>query len=684
MTDQTAVPLRRILAGAGLCLCLLAPLAAPAAAPEPMTINFVGADIESAVKAVGQVTGRNFVIDPRVKGTINIVSGRPVTPEVAYQTLVAALRLQGFAVVEGPAATRILPEADARSQPGAVRAGGGAAGEQIVTEVFHIRYESAPQLVNALKPLVGPNQSITANAASNTLIVSESADNLRRIGRIIESIDVPQGNEPQVVALRHVSAVEVAAGLQRLFPAGAAGGGLNVTADPRGNRLFLRADNPGLQVRAAAVAAGMDKPESGLGNIRVVHLKHADAGRMAPMLRAILGTETGAQPGPATGIPLPSATTTPGTAGGGASPRSGPAAVAETAGQNGGALQPGSMIQADLASNSLIITAPDSLFANLQNVIAMLDRRRAQVHIEALIVELSAERAAEFGIQWQDLSGLSANGLRTVGGTNFGGAGQNIVSAATSMANVGRGLNFGIVNGTINVPGLGTITNLGLLARFLESEAHANILSTPNIMTLDNEEAKIVIGQNLPFVTGSYSTTGTSTSVTPFQTYERRDVGLTLKVKPKITEGGVIHVQIYQEASSVQSGTATNASGPITNKRSLESNVLVDDGRMIVLGGLIEDQLGADQEKVPLLGDIPVVRNLFRYENRNRKKTNLMVFLRPRIIRDGLDYTGLTEDRYSLLLDAQRRQQQAIPPAWGDATVPQLEPLPAAARENAQ
>lgn len=679
MTDPTSAPLRRTLAGAGLCLCLLAALPAAAAAPEPMTINFVGADIESAVKAVGQVTGRNFVIDPRVKGTINIVSGRPVSPEVAYQTLLAALRLQGFAVVEGPAATRILPEADARSQPGALRTGGGAGGEQIVTEVFHIRYESAPQLVNALKPLLGPNQSITANAASNTLIVSESADNLRRIGRIIASIDVPQGNEPQVVALRHVSAVEVAAGLQRLFPAGAAGG-LNVTADPRGNRLFLRADNPGLQVRAAAVAAGMDKPESGLGNIRVVHLKHADAGRMAPMLRAILGTETGAQAATATGIapPTAAAATTQAPA---SAPRS-TAGTADSTAQSGGALQPGSMIQADLASNSLIITAPDSLFANLQNVIAMLDRRRAQVHIEALIVELSAERAAEFGIQWQDLSGLSANGVRAVGGTNFGGSSQNIVSAATSMANVGRGLNFGIVNGTVSVPGLGTITNLGLLARFLESEAHANILSTPNIMTLDNEEAKIVIGQNLPFVTGSYSTTGSSTSVTPFQTYERRDVGLTLKVRPKITEGGVIHVQIYQEASSVQSGTAANASGPITNKRSLESNVLVDDGRMIVLGGLIEDNLGADQEKVPLLGDIPVVRNLFRYENRSRKKTNLMVFLRPRIIRDGLDYAGLTEDRYSLLLDGQRRQQQAIPPAWGDATVPQLEPLPA--RETTQ
>ena len=353
--------------------------------------------------------------------------------------------------------------------------------------------------------------------------------------------------------------------------------------------------------------------------------------------------------------------------------------MASTAAPSANALLPGSTIQADPASNALIITAPDSVFANLQNVIAMLDRRRAQVHIEALIVELSAERAAEFGIQWQDLSGLSKNGVRAIGGTNFGGTGQNIISAATSIGSLGGGLNFGVVNGTINVPGLGAITNLGLLARFLESETQANILSTPSIMTLDNEEAKIVIGQNLPFVTGAYSTTAGSGTVTPFQTYERRDVGLTLRVRPKITEGGVVHIQIYQEASSVQASTAGSAAGPVTNKRSLESSVLVDDGRLIVLGGLIEDQLGNDQEKVPVLGDVPVLGNLFRYENRNRKKTNLMVFLRPSIVRDPRDYDALTGDRYQQLLDVQQRQQAANPPTWGDSSAPQLPPWQAPA-----
>ncbi len=673
MTD----PIRHACRLAGLLASLCLPLAGHAAPQEPLTINFVGVDVESAVKAVGQVTGRNFVIDPRVKGSINIVSNRPMAPETAYQTLVAALRLQGFAVVEGKNVTRILPEADARAQPGPVRNTAGN-GEEIVTRVFQVRYESAPQLVNALKPLVGANQSITANAASNTLVISESADNLRRIERILAAIDVPRGDEPQALALQHVSALEVARHLQVLFGAGG-NGAFAVSADLRGNRLFLRADNPALLLRAAGIAVAMDKPEAGLGNIRVIPLRHADATRIADTLRALLGTESGASANNATtSTPLSSSSSgATKTNTDGSTAKAAETTSFSSGNSNGNGLVAGSMIQADAASNSLLITAPDSVFANLQNVVGLLDRRRAQVHIEALIVELSAERAAEFGIQWQDLSGLSNKSVSVIGGTNFGNSSQNIISAATSVANAGRGLNFGIVNGTINVPGLGTITNLGLLARFLESEAQANILSTPSIMTLDNEEAKIVIGQNLPFITGSYSATSGSSSVTPFQTYERRDVGLTLKVKPKITEGGVVHLQIYQEASSVQTGTASNASGPVTNKRSLESSVLVDDGRLIVLGGLIEDKLGNDEEKVPVLGDVPVLRNLFRYENRSRKKTNLMVFLRPSIVRDTRDYEALTEDRYRELLDVQARQRTLNPPPWGDRSTPTLPALPA-------
>lgn len=655
-------PLRRALLAFLLLNLSLAAFAT--SGRDAMVIDFVGADVESAIKAVGQMTGRNFIIDPRVKGTINIVSGRPVTQETAYQILISALRLQGFAVVESKHVTRVLPESDARMLAGVRETSQG--GEEIITRVFQVRHESAPQLVNALKPLISPNQSITANAASNTLVVSESANNLRRIEQILTAIDIPQGNDPQVITLHHVSALEVARHLQNLYPSGS--GGLNITTDLRSNRIFLRADHPGILVRAADMVASMDQAGSGLGNIRVVHLKHADAIEMAETLRALFGidSQSGNTSSPPTPTPASAASSGTGVTGEIGS------TLRTTEKTNSNALLPGNMIQAHAASNSLIVTAPDSIFNNLQNVIGMLDRRRAQVHIEALIVELSAERAAEFGIQWQDLSGLASSSLRVFGGSNFASGSQNIITASRNIGSVGKGLNFGVANGTINVPGLGTVTNLGLLANFLESEVHANILSAPSIMTLDNEEARIVIGQNLPFVTGSYATSTSNASVTPFQTYERRDVGLTLKVRPKITEGGVVHIQIYQEVSSVQASSAGSTAGPVTNKRALESSILVDDGRLIVLGGLIEDSMGFDEDKVPLLGDLPVVRNLFRSESRTRKKTNLMVFLRPTIIRDTRSYDKLTDDRYGLLLDTQKALEHSRPPAWGDKTMPRL------------
>lgn len=675
------------------------------AANDEVTLNFVNADIESVVKAVSLISGRNFVLDPRVKGTINIVSGRPVSRPLAYQVLVSALRLQGFAVVENRGLTRILPEIEARVQAGPVQgrtARSTVTGEQIVTQVFPVRHESAQQVIAVLKPLVSPNQSIAVYPGSNALVITDTADNLQRLAKILAAIDVPHGDEPRIIVLNHASAPEVASHLNRLFGMGSNPanngdkGSLAVVADARSNRLILRSDNPGYLIRARALITELDQPESGLGNIHVIPLKHAEAARVAQTLRAVLGGEASGGAGlsgATSGMSSPAVSTPAMTGSLSASSASGtgsPAAMATfTPPQTGSALQTGSLIQADTASNALIVTASPAVLGNLKRVIEMLDRRRAQVYIEALVVELTADKAAEFGIQWQDMSGLGKSGVRAIGGTNFGNSSQNIISASISPGNIGKGLNFGLVNGQITVPGLGTVTNLGLLARFLESEAQANILSTPNIMTLDNEEAKIVIGQNLPFVTGSYSNTGNNNgSVTPFQTYERKDVGLTLRVRPQITEGGVVRVQIYQEASSVQSGTASNSNGPITNKRSLESNVLVDDGKIIALGGLIEDSYGNSEERVPVLGSIPVLGALFRYENRNRKKTNLMVFLRPHIIRDAQDYHALSHTRYDRMRQAQEEMGQqtrdwlaapGVPvlPAAAEPAVKAGHPLPA-------
>jgi general secretion pathway protein D len=296
------------------------------------------------------------------------------------------------------------------------------------------------------------------------------------------------------------------------------------------------------------------------------------------------------------------------------------------------------------------------------------------VYVEALIVEVAADKAAELGIQWQALSGYNTTQTRVVGGTNFAprGTGQNIIDVAVNPGTVAPGLNIGVMRGTVNIPGLGTIANLGFLARALETQVNANILSTPALMTLDNEEARIIVGQNIPFVTGSYATTGGVNTVTPFQTVERRDVGLVLRVRPQITEGGTVRLAIYQEVSRVQD--ASTASGIILSKRALESTVIVDDSQVIVLGGLIEDRMTDGADKVPGLGDVPLAGQLFRYDARKREKTNLLVFLRPTVVRSMADGREITSERYDYLLGEQLRLAPAPVPFWQDPTQPELPP----------
>ncbi|MFI4982048.1 MAG: type II secretion system secretin GspD, partial [Nevskiales bacterium] len=348
-------------------------------------------------------------------------------------------------------------------------------------------------------------------------------------------------------------------------------------------------------------------------------------------------------------------------------PSSAPSGGSGSSAISGGA----GFIQADPTNNALIITAPEPVYNNLRRVIDMLDKRRAQVLVEALIVELSSDRASELGIQW--LAGGSGAGksANVIGGTNFGSGGQNLLGAIEGMAKakssgtlgLAPGLNLGIFSGK---------TGLAVLARALENDANANILSTPNLLTLDNEEARIVIGSNVPFISGQYAQTGNTTTATPFQTYDRKDVGLTLKIKPQISEGGAVRLQIYQEASSVQDNTLSNAAGPSTNKRSIETAVVVDDGSTIVIGGLIQDNYGMGEDKVPLLGDIPVLGALFRYETRKRTKTNLMVFLHPKIIRDAADYKALTADRYDYVIGEQHKTEEAAHLMTNETPVPIL------------
>ena len=643
------------------------PRAEQRAESDLVTLNFVNADIEGVVKAVGEITGKNFLIDPRVKGTMNIISARPMSRAAVYDVFLSALRLQGFAAVEGRGIVKIMPEADAKlhgTAAGVVPDSPRVRGDQLQTRVFDLTYESAAQLVPTLRPLISPNNTITT-PNNNTLVITDYASNLERIERIIRAVDQPSGTEPVMIHLQYASALDVAQTINRLVTDTVAPGPqasdaslrTTVVADARSNSLLVRASDPARLTRIRQLAAMLDSPTSAAGNIHVVYLKNAEAVRVAETLRGIYSGDTSQRSAPISLAPVPG--TAPGA----------PASPLQRPPQGPSLATPG-IIQADAATNSIIITAPDAIYNNLRAVLDMLDIRRLQVYVEALIVEVTATKAAEFGVQFQD---LNVGGTRATpfGGTNFGGAGQNVIGIAQNPASVGQGLSIGVAKGTVTIGGA-QILNLSLLVRALETDNNANILSTPTLLTLDNEEARIVIGQNVPFITGSYAVSGAATTPTPFQTIERRDVGLTLRIRPQISEGGLVRLQIFQEVSSIADGTG--AAGVITNKRSVESTVLVNDGQIIVIGGLIQDSVSDGVANVPGLGDIPFFGGLFKYNTRSRTKTNLMVFLRPTVVRDAQGSDGPTSERYDYIRGEQFRSAPVHRFALPDVPSPVLPP----------
>jgi general secretion pathway protein D len=646
-----------------LALALALPPPAFAQAPgtadeERITVNFVNADIQSVIKVVGQHTGRNFILDPRVQGTVNIVSDKPVSKDMLYQILLSTLRVQGYAAVEGEGFVKIVPEAEAKTSAGPT--GDAAArvpGDRIVTQVFILQNENATQLVPVLRPLVTANNFIGAYPNNNAIIITDYASNVQRIRRIIESIDRASNSDVQIIRLQNASAIDIAQTLKTVVPetnvpANAPGSTpkVAVAVDQRTNSLLVRADNPQLMLRIKAIALGLDAPGAGNNNIYTVFLRNAEAARIAETLRGLLSGSESSR-----------VTTTATTPAGGTTTQS---TATQTVGGSPGAAAsaPSSIIQAYPPTNSIIIAAPEPVYRGLRTVIDQLDQRRYQVYVEALIVEVSTGKAAEFGVQWN--AGRNIGGDQTLfGGTNFSTtAGSNILGIATDPRTIGTGLNLGIIRGALTIPGTDIeIANLQLLARALEGDSGANVLSTPNVLTLDNEEAKIVVGQNVPFITGTFTPTAGS-ATNPFQTIERKDIGLTLRVTPQVSEAGAVKLKIFQEVSSVTRDKALVQSADIiTNKRSLESTVLVDDGQIVVLGGLIQDDQNATVDKVPLLGDIPYLGALFKYESRNRKRTNLMIFLRPVILRDDKAAASLTADRYDYIRNLQGEMR--LPPS---------------------
>ncbi len=619
------------------------------------TLNFVDADIESVIAAVGDYTNTTFIIDPRVKGTVTLVSEKELTKAQAFQLLTSVLRLRGYTVVTGNGYTKVVPEADAKLQAGPIQAG-AVRGDQIATQIFHLKFESANNLVAVLRPLISPNNTINANPGNNTLIITDYADNLLRLGKIISSLDVPASTDLDMVPIRYAVASDIAVMANRLLepggtPAGDAGR-ISVLAYPRTNSVVVRAPSEARANLAKALIEKLDQPTAQPGNVHVVYLKNAEATKLAQTLRAIVTSDTSV-------INSASTSTSPST-----SPSPAQASL-----PSGGAA---GFIQADPTTNTLIITASESVYRDLRTVIDQLDARRAQVYIESLIVEVSANKAAQLGVQWAGLSGNSTSNYRVGALTGFTpqGGGNNLISqvAAKTAGTIlapGNGLTIGLLNQS----------GLGALVHALESDSSANILSMPNLITLDNEEAKIVVGSNVPFVTGQYTTAASagSAGVNPFQTVERHDIGLTLRVKPQISQGGTVRMTIYQETSAITD--ATNPAGLITSKRSLDTNVLVDDGQIIVLGGLIDDNMQDSIEKVPGLGDIPIIGNLFQYKTRSHVKTNLMVFLRPTIVRNNEQSVSLAGDRYDYIRNEEISGQPERTIVLPNMDAPQLPPL---------
>ncbi len=659
------------LAACLFCAAFSAPLRA--ASGDEAALNFVGADIDSVIKAVGHYTNITFVIDPRVKGTLTVVSEKSVSKAQAFALLTSALRLQGFAVVTGDGYAKVVPEAEAKLQatPTVIGTVNPIKGDQIATQVFHLNYESSANLLTVLRPLISPNNTINSNPGNNSLVITDYADNLKRLGKIIAALDAPAATDLDVIPVRYGIASDLAVMVNKLLEpgganaAGADGGRISVLADPRINALVLRAPSAARANLAKSLIAKLDQPTAQLGNIHVVYLKNADATKLAQTLRAVVTNEGTAAAG-ASAL---------GAAAGGMSGMSGASGAAATSGAAGATgtapsaaltaapaqLSVGGaagFIQADASTNTLIITCNEEVYRNLRAVIDQLDVRRAQVYIESLIVEVDVTKGSEFGVQWLGLTGNSASAYRVGGVQSFtAGSSNNIVSLAAGASTAtpalpGAGLTIGLfkqINGQLG---------LGALAHAMESDSSTNILSAPNMITLDNELATIEVGQNVPIITGQFTTTA-GTTTNPFQTIDRKDVGLTLKVRPQISEGGTIKMAIYHETSTIDQTTLSAPAGITLNKRVIENNVICDDGQIIVLGGLIEDSTSDTNEQVHGLGDIPIIGNLFKYRTRARTKTNLMIFLRPVVVRSKEQSTSLAADRYDYMRTAEGSVPQA-------------------------
>lgn len=635
---------------------------------EPIRLNFADAEIATVARAIAGILDQQLIVDSKVTGRMTLQSDRLIYADEALNQFSQALRLRGFALVDNQGVLNVVTEADAKLLTSVVEVDGGIDPTSfgVVTRIFNLEYENANALLPLIRPLVSPNNIINVNPGTNSLVITDHADNLFRISDLINRLDVFKPTFVELVRLEHVLATDIQPLVVQLATgqttsASSQGQGNTarqnneaIAADPKTNSLVIQTSTPERMQLIKGLVARLDQASlSPTGNIHVVHLRHANATELAATLRATFAGTNEATPAASAG-----------------------STAANRAEANA---RPSGFIQAEQATNSIIINAPEPQYRQIRAVLDQLDTRRVQVFVESLIVEVSADKAAEFGIQWQGPIG-NTGGAVGVLGTNFGtgqNSGSNILNLAIAAAsgnvqniNPGQGFNLGIA------PRFNGNYYLGLIARFLETQGEANVLSTPNLLTLDNQEAKIVIGQNVPFVTGQFTNSGgANNTVNPFQTIERRDVGLTLKVRPQVNAEGTVKLEIFQEVSNVRPGSESSPSGIITNKRSIESTVLVEDGGIVVLGGLLQDEFSSNENRVPGMADIPLFGNLFRNEARTRKKSNLMVFLRPVVIRSAEQSQALSVSRYDMIRAAQESGQPRQSRLLGINDAPLLPPV---------
>lgn len=610
---------------------------------ESVTLNLKNADIRDVIVTIAELTGRSFLIDPKVQGKVTITGTQPMDPDQLYALFLSVLEMHGLAAVDSGKVTKIVPAAIARSRATPLlERPARLNGDNSVTRVLQLNNVRAAELVPLLRPLLPQESHLAAHNASNTLITTGSAVNLDRLYQIIRRIDLDTDTDIEIIRLEHASASEVAKMLAALQakraqkPGGSTAELAQIVPDQRTNSIILSgAHSQRLKIRT--LIAHLDTPLESNGTLRVIYLRYAKATEIAKLLQGIVA-----------------------------------------AGQKGAADAPPNrpkvMIQAHENTNALVIDAGPERFAELEAVIRKLDIRRAQVLIEAVIAEISAEKSAELGLQWRAMRDATDRGF--IGGTSFSTSQQGINQLSANPLALGDGISVGFLNGTIDVLG-SKMLNLSFLLRALSVDSDANILATPTLVTMDNETAEIIIAKNVPFLTGQYSNQGSQNpGVNPFQTIERRDIGLKLTVTPQINEGDAVLLDIYQEVSNLSPSSDTGAIDLVTVHRSIRTRVIVNDKEIVVLGGLIDENLQKGVGKVPILGDLPIIGNLFRYQTSKAVKRNLMIFLRPEIIRDNLTSRRISLGKYNMIREHQLEVQpveELIMPNFPTPVLPELD-----------